>query len=99
MALLNQLTAITVQSLKQPGWHADGGGLYLEISETGAKRWVLRIAAGGRRRDFGLGPVHKVSLKQARERAVEYRSKLYDGVNGRRAFRECGLSIFPSWRR
>lgn len=35
----------------------------------------------GRRRDFGLGPLAKVSLLQAREMATDYRSKAYLGID------------------
>ncbi len=74
---INQLTHLAVQNLSEPGWHADGGGLYLEISESGTKRWTLRVRANGRMREFGLGPLHKVSRKAA----VEYRAKLYRGID------------------
>ena len=70
---LNRLTALQVGSLG-PGRHADGGGLYLTVDAHG-RGWMLRLVVGGRRRDFGLGGVHKVSLAQAR--AVEYRSLAY----------------------
>lgn len=51
MSSLNRLTAITAKSIKTPGWHADGGGIYLEVGETGTRRWILRIAAGGQALD------------------------------------------------
>ena len=78
---LHRLTAAGVKTIKQPGWHADGGGLYLEVDDNGRKRWALRIVVAGRRRDFGLGPLHKVSLKEAREAAADYRSKAYRGID------------------
>ena len=78
---LNRLTALAVQNLNEPGWHHDGGGLYLEIAGSGRKRWALRVTAKGKTRDFGLGPLHKVSLKDAREAAAEYRAKLYKGID------------------
>lgn len=76
---LNRLTALAVDAAKSEGWYGDGGGLYLEVDQNGNKRWKLRLTVVGRRRDFGLGPLTKVSLKQARERAAEYRSKAYEG--------------------
>ena len=42
---------------------------------------MLRPVVGRRRRDFGLGPLHKVTLQQARARAVEYRSLAYQGID------------------
>lgn len=67
-----QLKAAFVKSAP-PGRHTDGGGLYLYVSEAGARRWVLRIMVRGRRRDFGLGTAMVVSLAEAREVAHEYR--------------------------
>lgn len=36
---------------------ADGEGLYLLIKPSGARSWVLRVQADGKRRDIGLGAV------------------------------------------
>lgn len=36
---------------------ADGEGLYLLVKPTGARSWILRVQADGRRRDIGLGAV------------------------------------------
>ncbi|MFY9349086.1 MAG: integrase arm-type DNA-binding domain-containing protein [Sphingobium sp.] len=35
--------------------YQDGDGLLLMVSATGAKSWVLRVQADGKRRDIGLG--------------------------------------------
>ena len=75
------LTALGVQKLSKPGRHADGGGLYLEVDKRGGKRWLLRLQADGRRRDFGLGGLSKVSLQQARERAADYRQMMQSGID------------------
>ena len=39
--------------------------------------WLFRVTLAGRTREMGLGPLHTVSLAEARERARECR-KLYD---------------------
>src|SRR5262245_14706084 len=52
---VNRLTDRTVRALKAPGFHHDGGGLYLQVSPSGAKSWVFRFKINGRRRDMGLG--------------------------------------------
>jgi len=78
---IHRLSAAAVKYITAPGWHADGGGLYLEVEPSGRKRWAMRLTVNGKRRDFGLGPIHKVSLAEARERAVEYRSKAYRGID------------------
>lgn len=67
-----QLKAAFVRTAP-PGRHTDGGGLYLYVSESGARRWVLRIMVRGKRRDFGLGSAVVVSLADVREIALEYR--------------------------
>jgi len=59
--------------------YADGGGLYLRIGPTGAKSWVYRFMRQGKRRDMGLGPLHVVSLADARVRAAECRKQRLDG--------------------
>jgi hypothetical protein len=77
---LNRLTAFEVKAAKKTGWYGDGGGLYLEVDDHG-RRWVLRMTIGGRWRDLGLGPLHKVTLPLARERAAEYRPMSYQGID------------------
>jgi integrase len=78
---LHRLSAAAIRYLETPGWHADGGGLYLEIDTNGRKRWAMRLTVNGKRRDFGLGPLHKVSLAEARETAADYRTKAYRGID------------------
>lgn len=39
----DRLTVRTVSTLKRAGFHADGRGLYLQVSGTGAKSWVFRF--------------------------------------------------------
>jgi integrase len=78
---IHRLSPLTVTNTAVPGWHADGGGLYLEIDKNGRKRWAMRLMVNGRRRDFGLGPLHKVSLATARESAADYRAKAYLGID------------------
>jgi len=74
----NRLTPPAVRSMG-PGRHADGGGLYLEVDKTGARRWFLRTMVQGRRKDIGLGPVSLVSLSDAREEARRLRKVARDG--------------------
>lgn len=65
-----------------PGRHCDGDGLYLLVSPTGRRSWVLRYQLRGKRRDMGLGPYPYVSLQRARQRAFEERSHVkVDGAD------------------
>ncbi len=67
------LTAVKVRTLKKPGRYADGNGLYLVVAPSGAKRWILRTVARGKRCDIGLGSCRLVPLAEAREEATAYR--------------------------
>ena len=64
-----------------PGRHTDGGGLYLVVDISGARRWLLRLSVKGRRRDFGLGSAKVISLAEAREKAFEYRKMIAKGID------------------
>lgn len=77
------LSAAEVRGLCLPGYHAVGGatGLYLSISKSGAKSWILRATVSGKRRDIGLGPFLDVTLAQARERARAARDQIWNGVD------------------
>jgi hypothetical protein len=51
----------------------------LQVARGGSKSWILRYKVNGRSRHLGLGPLHSVSLAQARQRAAEARRLLLDG--------------------
>jgi hypothetical protein len=74
----NKFTALKVSRLKDPGRHGDGLGLWLQVSETGTKAWLFRYMRNGRARQMGLGPLHTVSLAEARVRARQARQLLLD---------------------
>lgn len=61
--------------------YADGGGLYLQVSRSGTKSWIFRFALNGREREMGLGPLHTVSLSEARDLALEARKLKLRGVD------------------
>jgi integrase len=79
----DMLTAKRVERTKQPGRYRDGivPGLLLQITESGAKSWVLRYELNGREHMMGIGPVKAFNLKEARERARSARQLLADGVD------------------
>lgn len=77
-----RLTAKRIARLrKRIGRYPDGHGLYLQIASAGAASWLFRYEVAGRERMLGLGPLHTVSLKEARERARAARLQLLDGVD------------------
>lgn len=77
--IYERLTAITVRQLRGAGRYPDGGGLYLQITPTGARSWIFRYRVAGRERQMGLGPLEFVSLAEAREKARAARLQRYNG--------------------
>jgi len=61
-----RLSPLAVARLKRADvekkvYHADGGGLYLQMSPGGGKSWVFRYKLAGRTREMGLGSLHTLS--------------------------------------
>lgn len=79
--MIGKLKAMAVLKLRTPGMHADGGGLYLHVSVTGAKSWIYRYMLAGRRRDMGLGSLNTISLADARARAADCRKQCLEGTD------------------
>lgn len=78
-----ELGALQVARLRTPGLHAVGGvaGLHLQISDSGARSWILKVKVNGRRREMGLGGYADVSLADAREAARTARATIASGVD------------------
>jgi integrase len=92
---INRLTARTVTTLKTPGRHADGGGLYLHIDASAAKRWVFVFQWHGKRKEMGLGSAGVVGLAEAREAALAARRAVAAGTNpiDMRRVERCGATF------
>lgn len=75
----HRLTDTRVRTLKVSGRHADGEGLYLNISDSGTKSWILRYTLEGRASNIGLGAYPAVSLAEAREKAIAARAAIAKG--------------------
>lgn len=73
MRQLHRLNALQVSKETTPGYYADGGGLYLQISPSGSRSWIFRFTIAGRAREMGLGPLSLISLAQARKEAATNR--------------------------
>src|SRR5437762_7564383 len=78
---IGKLMALAVSQAKRRGYYGDGGGLYLQVSDSGAKSWVFRFKEAGRLREMGLGPLHTIGLAEARQRAQDCRRKRLDGLD------------------
>ena len=106
---LARLKERQIQTLTAPGRHADGGGLYLVVDKSGAKRWAMLITVRGRRREYGLGSLISVPSKRARELAQEMREAVARGEDPRQkkaeevpTFRRAAEIVIeeqaPGWR-
>jgi integrase len=73
------LTARQVATAKE-GRYLDQKGLYLEVSPTGKKRWVLRYSRDKKVTEATLGSAEFVTLAQARDKAFEFRRDLANGT-------------------
>jgi len=71
--------------------YADGGGLYLQVTGSGAKSWIYRFSLHGSAREMGLGSLSIIGLQDARTKAGEcrrLRSEGIDPIEARRALRD-----------
>jgi integrase len=78
---INKLSATKVSKTTTPGFHGDGGGLYLQVTKPGVKSWLFRYMINGKARGMGLGPLHTVSLSEARVLALAARKQLLAGLD------------------
>lgn len=78
MAESGKLTAVAIKAAK-PGKHFDGGGLYLEVTASGARYWRLKYRHGGREKRISFGVYPEVTLAEARQRRQAARALLRDG--------------------
>jgi integrase len=87
---LNRLSPAFVTKGRKVGLHADGGGLYLQITAAHARSWIFRYSRNRRTRDMGLGSLNAVPLALARELAAGCRNQLaqdIDPIEARKAER------------
>jgi len=78
---LGKLNSLFVSRAAPKGLYCDGGGLYLQVSESGAKSWIFKFKLDGRAREMGLGPLNAIGLADARARAAECRKQRHDGID------------------
>lgn len=87
---LHKLSDPAVKAIRKPGRHSDGGGLYLNVSPTGAKSWLFMWSVmvaradgskGQKRYEMGVGSYPGVSLAAARSTAAAHRQTVATGGN------------------
>ena len=91
---LHRLTELRCKRLSKPGRHADGAGLYLDVSPAGARHWVFLFARKGKRTELGLGGYPETTVAEAREKADKHRLALKAGKGSPR-----GATRRPASRR
>lgn len=102
-----------VGSVKDPGKYHDskGTGLYLVVKPSGGKSWVQRLTIRGKRREIGLGSAKFVSLKEAREKALDNKRTALAGgdpiaekrkannlLSFEEAARKTHIELSPTWK-
>jgi integrase len=92
---IGRLSARRVSTISTPGRYHDGGGLYLQVTESGTRSWLYRYGTGtGEKRAahwMGIGPATVVTLVDARQAAAELRRQRWEGkdpLNERRGARQ-----------
>lgn len=78
------LTDKQIKNLKPTGKKqmvADGGGLALVVTPAGSKRWVFNFRFEGKQKTLSIGLYPDVSLVKARERHLQARMLLADGID------------------
>ena len=78
--LEKRLSAVALKKLG-PGLHGDGLNLWFQVTPQGNRSWIFRYHHHGRQRAMGIGPLHTVSLAEAREKALEARKLVLAGVD------------------
>jgi integrase len=84
---IERLSPAGVAKAKKPGMYADGAGLWLHVGPTVSpngktgRSWIFRFMLNGRAREMGLGPLHTISLGEAREKARDARKLILMGLD------------------
>jgi len=60
---------------------SDSKGLYLQVEPSGSKLWRLKYRFNGTERRLPFGIYPEVSLSRARERQIEARRVLDEGID------------------
>jgi integrase len=93
---LNDLQIRKAKPADKPVKLADGGGLYLYISPAGGKLWRMDYALHGKRRTLSLGQYPVVSLAQARDKRLQAKQLLADGVDPARLVKGDAANSFAA---
>lgn len=82
--VLKMLTETALKNLKpkeKPYKVADQGGLYIQVSSTGGKHWRLKYRFNGKEKSYTIGTYPIISIKLAREKALEAKQLLAQNID------------------
>ena len=77
----NKLTDAKIKALKEKGKHSDGGGLFIQVTQTGSKLWRLKYRFVGREKIFSLGVYPHITLAKARAMRDTAKNQLANGID------------------
>jgi integrase len=66
---------------KKQARFADSGGMYLQVSPSGSKRWFLKYRIDGKEKQLAIGSYPAVSLSEARKARDAAKLKKSEGVD------------------
>ena len=66
---------------KKQARFADSGGMYLQVSPMGSKRWFLKYRIDGKEKQLAVGSYPAVSLSDARKARDAAKLKKSEGVD------------------
>jgi integrase len=98
MAKSNLLTATFCRNIKEPGLYADGNGLFLNVSKSGSKSWLLRYRWQGKRPEIGLGSYIDIPLAEARDKMGDCRKLIRKGIDPRQRDKATGDATVPTFK-
>lgn len=81
MIMLTELALKNLKPKEKPYKMADSGGLYIEVTPAGGKSWKLKYRYLGKEKKLTIGAYPVVSLKMAREKALEAKELLVQGID------------------
>ena len=92
---MGRLTEATIKAIQKAGRYRDGDCLFLNVTASGTRSWVVRLKIRhGPRRDLGIGPYPLLGLKEARLRAWELRKQVFHGVDPLDARKQSAMPTF-----
>lgn len=79
--IINKLTPSEKCTPSRPDKHSDGDGLQLWVRHTGNKVWISAYRWQGKQQSLTLGKYPVITLQQARQRNLEIKQMINEGIN------------------